>query len=168
MKESSKPTFELAIEVPDIYFSCITPGLFSGEQYFQTFYIPLLISGVRFLDSYSMIPASDDDDGISTISSSSANPASNSQATAGQEAEVYNNIDRILATNKSVLAKTGAATGHQMATPPSNMQRRYSNESLVSNPAMLHTGAIVHAEDIATSANPTDSFIKPTQVTLFD
>ena len=76
---------------------------------------------MRFLDSYSMIPASDDDDGISTISSSSANPASvNSQAAAtaaGQEAEVYNNIDRILATNKSVLAKTGAATGHQMATP---------------------------------------------------
>ena len=131
---------------------------------------PPLISGVRFLDSYSTIPASDDDDGISTISSSSANPASNSQSAAaasGQEAEVYNNIDRILATNKSVLAKTGAATGHQMATPPSNMQRRYSNESLVSNPAMLHTGAIVHAEDIASSVNPTDSFIKPSQVTLF-
>ena len=113
--------------------------------------IPMMITSLRF--------------SLNKVARS--NQSQSAAAASGQEAEVYNNIDRILATNKSVLAKTGAATGHQMATPPSNMQRRYSNESLVSNPAMLHTGAIVHAEDIASSVNPTDSFIKPSQVTLF-
>ena len=120
---------------------------------------------MRFLDSYSTIPPSDEDDGISTISSSNGAAAAASaldfsDRPSETEKSVYNNIDRILATNRSVLARTSDPPPVQ---PPPPLQRRYSSESLVSNPAMLHTGAIVHSEDMASSG---DSFLKPSQVSL--
>ena len=120
---------------------------------------------MRFLDSYSTIPPSDEDDGISTISSSNGAAAASaldfSDRPSETEKSVYNNIDRILATNRSVLARTSDPPPLQPPPPP--LQRRYSSESLVSNPAMLHTGAIVHSEDMASSG---DSFLKPSQVSL--
>ena len=123
---------------------------------------------MRFLNSYSTIPPSDEDDGISTISSS--NGAAAAAATSAldfsdrpseTEKSVYNNIDRILATNRSVLARTSDPPPPLQPPPPPPLQRRYSSESLVSNPAMLHTGAIVHSDEMASSG---DSFLKPSQV----
>jgi len=119
--------------------------------------------GVRFLDSYATIPPSPPSE---TEPDSVAQSQQLSSCSGGgllpAEDMVYNNIDQILATNRSVLAKTSMDDMdhfRRRGDVPPPLQRRYSNESLASNPAMLHSGTLVHA-DVATPAEFKPSKVK--------
>ena len=68
----------------------------------------------------------------------------------GHEGLVYRNIDDILGRNRSVLEQNGRTLSREWSPakvsdldfPESPLKRRFSQESLVSNPAMLHSATL--------------------------
>lgn len=105
---------------------------------------------VRFKDTYSTIPNEDEVDiGIpahreqtyaTMRRGSTPTNFNNPYLDNPNEKSVYNNIENILNNHRLTLDR------HGLPDPPHPIRRRYSNESLVSNPQMLHSGTLVPTE----------------------
>lgn len=71
----------------------------------------------------------------------------------GHEGLVYRNIDDILGRNRTVLEQNGRTLSREWSPakvsdldfPESPLKRRFSQESLVSNPAMLHSATLIES-----------------------
>jgi hypothetical protein len=114
--------------------------------------------GVRFKESFATIPDYKNDDDLMDLPPPPLLPSEMSRELSPTETKVYRNIEDTLNIHRQVKSASFDLEAELECLPVLNninkLTRRYSDESLVSNPAMLHTGTVL-------VNHPTQDFSSP-------